>query len=79
MAMIVIIFISEFFLSYFADYRNVSVVSRRKNAAVVCDLASSCVSWGIGFLIFVELKNPYLAIPAVIGSALGTYLVASRR
>lgn len=77
--LIVIIFLAEFGLSYFADWRNVSVLSRHKGKAVLCELASSCVSWGIGFLIFVELKNWLLAIPAVIGGAFGTYLVASRK
>lgn len=79
MVLALLIFLAEFALSYFADWRNVSVVSRKRGRAVAYELASSSISWGIGYYIFVESKNPLLAIPAVIGGALGTYLVASRK
>lgn len=79
MTLILIIFLAELLLSYFADWRNVSVVHRRRRRAVLCDLASSCVSWGIGFIVFVEAKDLRLLIPAVIGSSIGTLLVASRK
>ena len=76
---LIVIFITEFLQSYFADRRTVVLVSRKKWKAVSYDIVAEGLGWlAIALIVINRLYVPYI-ISAVLGNALGTYLVAGRK
>jgi hypothetical protein len=76
---VVIIFLTEFAQSFFADQRTVMIVSRRRTKAVVFDVVAEGLGWLAIVLIIINRLYPLYIISAVLGNALGTWLVAGRK
>ena len=76
---IVIIFIAELVWSYTAAYLNVTVVTRKRARAFCFGLMASAIGWVVPWVIYVEVRRWEIMIPAIIGSAIGDFLVASRK
>jgi len=74
----IIIFATELAQSYFADRRTVEIVRRKKWRATTFDVIAEGLGWVAIVLIVVNMSFP-LIISAILGNALGTYLVASRK
>lgn len=75
---ILVIFGTELAQSYFADRRTVEIVKRKKWRATIFDVIAEGLGWLAIVLIVVNMSLP-LIMSAVVGNALGTYLVASRK
>jgi len=73
------IFLIELCQSYFADLRNVKIVTRKKWRAVVYDVIAEGMAWIILAWIVVNWMYPPYIVSAVAGNALGTYMVAGRK
>jgi hypothetical protein len=73
------IFLIELFQSYFADLRNVKVVTRKKWKAVIYDIIAESTGWIILVFVIVNWMYPPYIVSAVMGNALGTFMVAGRK
>ncbi len=75
----VTIFLIELAQSYFADRRTVAIVGRKKWRATVYDVIAEALGWSAIALIVVNRLYPVYILCAVVGNALGTFLVSGRK
>lgn len=75
---IIVIFGTELAQSYFADRRTVEIIKRKKWRATCFDIGAEGLGWAAIVLIVVNMSIPMI-ISAILGNALGTYLVSSRK
>lgn len=74
-----LIFLAELVWSYFADSRNVAVISRKKWRTAVFDVGAAIIAWWIPWVVYVQERDWTLAIPAVVGGCVGSLIVAARK
>jgi hypothetical protein len=74
-----ILFAVELLWSYFSNSLNVNVLTRRKRYVLLCGTISSAIGWILPYIVYVEMKDWHLMIPAIAGSVMGDLLVASRK
>ena len=73
------IFLIELTQSYFADRRTIAIVGRKKWKATIYDVIAEGLGWMAIVLVVVNLQFPVYILSAIVGNALGTYLVSGRK